>query len=155
VVEGMNDAITAVACNPGYEIGWGYVQSAFEAIDAQMLREPVERPEPAAVAESDLPAVWAAYYAARSAAGGDALERERAAVRAGVATWTTLAGPPPSALWHAMADAETKGKLDPAIFTWLLDADLRDAFLAYRTDHLQDLVEYIRADLVVFPGRGN
>jgi len=146
VVEGMNDAITAVACNPGYEIGWGYVEAAFQAIDARMLREPVERPGPEAVAGSDLPAVWAAYYGARAASDGDALERERAGIRAGVATWTTLAGPPTSPLWQAMADAEANGKLD---------ADLRDAFLAYRKAHLDDLVEYIRADLVVFPGRGN
>ena len=156
VVEGMNDAITAVACNPGYEIGWGYVQAALEALDARMLREPVDRPEPADVATSDLPTVWTAYFAARDgSASDDPMERERSAIRAGVTTWQALSGPPPSPLWAAMAAADTEGRLDAAIYTWLLDMDLRDGFLAYRKDHLAELVDYIRSDLVVFPGREN
>ena len=34
-------------------------------------------------------------------------------------------------------------------------AGSRDGFLAYRKDHLAELVDYIRSDLVVFPGREN
>ena len=121
-----------------------------------MLREPVDRPEPADVATSDLPTVWTAYFAARDgSASDDPMERERSAIRAGVTTWQALSGPPPSPLWAAMAAADTEGRLDAAIYTWLLDMDLRDGFLAYRKDHLAELVDYIRSDLVVFPGREN
>lgn len=154
VVAGMADTLTALACNPGYEIGWGYLSSTVGVAGATLTREPVYKPEPKDVARSDLPSVWTAYYAARTPnPEGDVLEQERRGIRAGVAAWRELPGPPTSALWSAMAAADTNGTLDPAIYIWFFDAELLPGFLEYRKDHLQDLVDYIRADVVVFPDR--
>ncbi len=152
VVAGMTDTLTALACNPGYEIGWGYLESTVGVANATVAREVVYRPEIADVASSDLPAVWAAYFAARAAGpSDDVVEQERRGVRAGVAAWRGLAGPPESKLWAAMETADQKGLLDPAIYIWLLDKELLPAFLEYRKAHLGDLVDYIRSELVVFP----
>ena len=83
-----------------------------------------------------------------------ALERERGAVRAGVQAWRVLpAGQPGGALWDALARADEAGALDPAIYIWLLDAELVPGFLVYRRDHYAELVDYIRTFLVVLPAK--
>jgi len=150
---GVADILGAVACNPEYEVGWGYLEDTVAIADARLIRESVSKPAP----DSDalLPSVWAAYWAARGASAAEAaLDRERAAVRAGVQAWRVLpAGQPGGALWDALARADEAGALDPAIYIWLLDAELVPGFLVYRRDHYAELVDYIRAFLVALPAK--
>ena len=149
---GVADILGAVACNPEYEVGWGYLEDTVALADARVIREPVSRP--ASDAAGPLSSVWAAYGAARAASQSEPLERERLAVRAGVLAWRLLpAGQPGSVLWESLARADEAGVLDAAIYVWLLDADLVPGFLVYRRDHFVDLVSYIRSFLVVLPSK--
>lgn len=159
---GVADILGAVACNPEYEVGWGYLEDTVAIADARLIRESVSKPSPD-VAAAVLPSVWAAYWAARventqegsgAPSAEAALERERGAVRAGVQAWRTLpAEQPGGALWGALARADEAGALDAAIYIWLLDAELVPGFLVYRRDHYAELVDYIRTFLVVLPAK--
>lgn len=149
VVAGMTDTLTALACNPGYEIGWGYLASTVAVAGAELIREPVVRPVAGA---GPVPAVWIAYEEARHASiAVDALGKERDGVQAGLRTIRSLTPTTTSPLWRALDAAEADGTLDDAIYIWFFNKDLLPGFLAYREEHLPQLVEYIRTHLVAFP----
>lgn len=157
VTAGFIDATRAVACNPGYDIGWTYLSGLWSHLDRTVVWERA-LVSPAAGEEAEVQA-WTAYWKARGealpAAAGDAeaIAHQQRAASAGIDAWLSARGDgarrqPEHPMWAELAEARGAGALEPAMFVWLLDGEIAPLFGRWRHDHLAQTVSYINDHLL-------
>lgn len=155
---GFVDATRAVACNPGYDIGWTYLSGLWSQLDSSVVwkRPPVS---PSSGDEAEVQA-WKAYWDARGqglpapAGDAEAIAHHLQAASVGIDAWRSAGGPaaaqagPQHPMWAELAEARDAGVIEPAMFVWLLDTELAPLFGRWRHAHLSETVSYISDHLV-------
>lgn len=158
--------VSATACNPTYDLAWNDLQTLVGDRWRRSLAEPPAEPgvisieastggEAAALALVQA-APWARWDQAMKSNKGSALERQRAAVRAGLPLVVQLLEVQPDldlgvwSLWH---EAEAAGLLDAAIFLASTDNELLGEYLDWREAHPGESEAWIRRTLAPFPAK--
>ncbi|MBW2257202.1 MAG: tetratricopeptide repeat protein [Deltaproteobacteria bacterium] len=128
-------ATAAVACNPDYAIGWGFVDQVQDALGRSSVG--IRRVQ-------NVPA-YHQSLASIDPAGLSPLEQERLAVER---TLDTLGDDLPAS-WQLLAEAREAGRLDEAILILRFEQPLVPEYLAFRDEHPERLAAYVREHLAV------
>lgn len=125
-------ALSAVACNPRYDAGWGTLDAVATRSGRKVVGRNLAHGDPAAVATLVLSA---------RVGEGSVLERRVQAARRRLAD----AAAPTSPLWSLLAAAEARGLLDVAVAFETLDREVEADYRRLRAERPEALRAYVEA----------
>lgn len=157
--------VSAVACNPTYDLAWNDLEGLVGPGWRRELLSPPADPSRVSISASGsgedatkaliAAAPWIAWSAQMEVAEGSALTRYRGAARAGLGLIAPMLAEDNGAtygVWSLLAEADAADQLDAALFLLSDDTALLSEYLAWRAEHPGESEALIRTLLAPYGG---